>query len=563
MAVGADVGSGSMMEGFSNLPILRQIGLMIGLAASVAVGFGVVLWSQEPDYRPLITNFSNADAGQIVSILIAENIQYKIDTDRSIVLVDAAKIDQARMRLAAAGVAASKGTGYELMDQGSSLGTSVKRETILHQRSIEGELARTISSLRPVKSARVHLALPKRSVFITDRRKPSASVFVDLIPGSSLDKGQVASIVYLVASSISELDSKQVTVVNQNGDLLTDIGSDTEIGLASKQTEFTLNLEKKYLERVSNILTTIVGKDAYTVEVTADVDFTREEQTAESFNPDISAVRSEQLFEEQSGQQDQGGVPGAQANQPAAAGRAPEQAQGDAAAEGGPGGDKRTRRQTVKNFELDRTISYTKRQVGRLRRLTVAVVIDDIVTAAPAAAEEAGGKKKKKKKDEAPAAPKREPIPAEMLENITQLVKDAVGFDPQRGDRVKVVNQAFMAPEPQAIEIEMEPVPFYQSDWFPSFLKMATGWLIAIMIMLGVLRPILRNLSAFSESAQDMEVAMPELPALDEPEDSIAQPEVLLPGPEESYEAQLNAVKSMVAEDPRRVAQVVKTWLSE
>lgn len=558
MALGADPGAGSMMEGFSNLPILRQIGLMIGLAASVAVGFGVVLWSQEPDFRPVMTNFSNEDANQIVSILESEQIRYKIDTDRGIILVDAAKIDLARMRLAAAGVSASQGVGYELMDKGSSLGTSQKRETILHQRSIEGELARTIASLRPVKSARVHLALPKRSVFITDRRRPSASVFVDLIPGTSLDKGQVASIVYLVASSVPELDSKQVTVVNQNGALLTDVGSDTEIGLASKQTEFTLNLEKKYLERISNILTTIVGKDAYTVEVTADVDFTREEQTAESFNPDIAAVRSEQIFEEQSGQQDQGGVPGAQANQPAAAGRAPEQAQADAAGDGAPGADQRTRRQTVKNFEVDRTISYTKRQVGQLRRLTVAVVIDDLVMAAPAAAE--GGDDKKK--DEA-AAPKREPIPAAMLENITQLVKDAVGFDPQRGDRVKVVNQAFMAPPTEVFDIEMEPVPFYEADWFPAMIRMAVGWLIAIMIMLGVLRPILRNLSAFSESAQDMEVAMPDLPALDEPDDAIGGPEVLLPGPEESYEAQLNAVKSMVAEDPRRVAQVVKTWLSE
>jgi flagellar M-ring protein FliF len=561
MAAVAEVGTGSLMEGFSNLPILRQIGLMIGLAASVAVGFGVVLWSQEPDYRPLYTDLSHMDANQVTAILAAEEIGYKIDTDKGILLVEAPRIHDARMKLASAGLSSTQGAGYELLDKGSALGTSQFMEKARYQRSLEGELARTIASLRPVKSARVHLALPKRSVFITDRRKPRASVLVDLYPGARLSQGQVASIVHLVASSISELDSKQVTVVDQQGNLLSDSDPDSDIALASKQYEYVRNIEKKYLASINNILETIVGKEAFKVEINADVDFTREEQTAEQFNPDLPAVRSEQIFEQQSGTALEGGVPGALANQPEGAGRAPEVGQGGEG--GGEGGvDRRVSRTSVKNFELDRTISYTQRQVGQLRRLSVAVVLDDLPGQAPLAPADGEAQAASGEDGEALVSQTRQPIPAAMLENITQLVKDAVGYDPSRGDRVVVLNQPFMAPDEQ-LDFEVEPVPFYEADWFVPAMKMAFGWLVAIIIMLGVLRPILRNLSAFSTSAQDMEMSMPDLPALDEPEDSSTPPEILLPGPEESYEAQLNAVKSMVAEDPRRVAQVVKTWLNE
>jgi flagellar M-ring protein FliF len=530
---------------------------MIGLAASVAVGFGVVLWSQEPDFRPLFTDLSHMDANQVTSILTSEQIQYKLDTDKGLLLVESAKIHQARMRLASAGVSTSQGAGgYELLDKGSALGTSQFMEKARYKRSVEGELARTISSLRSVKSARVHLAIPKRSVFITDRRKPRASVLVDLFPGSRLTEEQVASVVHLVASSITELDAKQVTVVDQNGNFLSESDGNSDIARANKNYEYTRNMEKKFLASINNILEPILGEAGFKVEVTADVDFTKEEQTAEQFNPDLAVVRSEKIMEEQSGIGELGGVPGAVANQPPAAGQAPEVGAAPGAG-GAMGQDQRVSRQSLRNFEVDRTISYTKRQVGQLRRLSVAVVVDDL-----APPPQPADPNNNQAADPAAAAPVRTPVPAAMMENITQLVKDAVGYDPRRGDRVVVLNQAFRPPE--AIpDIEMEPVPIWEADWFAPTMKMAFGWLIAIIVMMAVLRPVLRNLSAFSQSAQSMEMTMPELPPLEEPEDSIAQNEVLLPGPEESYEAQLNAVKSMVAEDPRRVAQVVKTWLSE
>ncbi|MEJ2668937.1 MAG: flagellar basal-body MS-ring/collar protein FliF [Gammaproteobacteria bacterium] len=473
----------------------------------------------------------------------------------------------ARLRLAAAGLSIGAGAGYELLDQTSALGTSQFMEKARYQRSLEGELARTIASLRSVKHARVHLGLPKRSVFITDRRQPRASVLVDLYPGDALTKGQVASIVHLVASSIPELAAKSVTVVDQQGTLLSESDGDTDIALASKQYDFTRNVEKKYISSIANILEPLVGKDAFKVEVTADVDFTRQEQTSESFNPDLPAVRSEQVFEEEKAMTGMGGPPGAVSNQPPAAGQAPEQnANGNLGQNAGQTAGQANpnrRRQSVKNYELDRTISYTQNSVGRVRRLSVAVVLDDLPSSvskvAPTedsqAAQDADVKT-------ASATAARTPIPPLMMENITQLVKDAVGYDPQRGDRVVVLNQVFMAPEDVVPEVAPEQ-PFYRAEWFMPWMKKIVGWLVALIIMFGVLRPILKNLSAFSESTRSLDMAMPELPSLDAPETTISQKEILLPGPAESYEAQLNAVKSMVAEDPRRVAQVVKNWLSE
>lgn len=221
----------AVLDGFGNLSIVRQIGLMVGLAASVAIGFGIILWSQEPDFRPLFTEVSHLDAMEISNILTQEGIQYKIDTSNGAVLVEASRIHDARLKLAAAGLPASPGVGYELLDQESKLGTSQFMERARYHRSIEGELAKTISNINTVRNARVHLAIPKRSVFVGDSRLPSASVFVDLYPGQTLEKYRVAAIVHMVASSIPELSSKRVTVIDQKGNLLSETDSTSDIAL--------------------------------------------------------------------------------------------------------------------------------------------------------------------------------------------------------------------------------------------------------------------------------------------------------------------------------------------
>lgn len=541
----SNVGGAAVMDGFTNLSIIRQVGLMIGLAASVAIGFGVVLWSQEPDYRPLYADMSNLDAVSVSSMLAQQNIRYKMDMEKGVLMVESGKVHDARLALASAGLPSGSGIGYELLDKDTKLGTSQFMEQARYHRSIEGELAKTISNIDSVRTARVHLAIPRRTVFVGDNREPSASVFVDLYPGRSLEKHQIASVVHLVASSIPQLNSKKVTVIDQKGRLLSDSGGDSDIAVAAKNLEYHRALEDKYRDRVINILTPILGVDRFNVQVSAEVDFTQMEQTAESYNPDLPALRSEQVLkEEQAAGAGAMGVPGALSNQPPVDGAAPEVAAGETAEATGDSASN-SRSQATRNYELDRTISYTKHQVGGVQKLSVAVVVDDKV-----------------EKGSSGGEVNRTPLTADEIERLTILVKDAIGFNATRGDSVTVLNQPFVFEEETFEVVEKA---FYENDWFWDVTKTGLGWFLLLILILGVLRPILKGLAASAgdvtmpDEVDEIEIA-PELD-MDEMVTISGGPESLLPGPEEGYEEQLSAVKGMVAEDPRRVAQVIKTWI--
>ena len=364
--------------GFNRLGIFRQIGLMVGLAASVAIGFAVVLWSQESDYRPLLGNLNNLDANEIINTLQQNQIPYRIDNSSGALLVASDQIHQARLKLAAEGLGGNNTVGFELLDQEQALGTSQFMETTRFRRGLEGELARTISSLLAIKSARVHLALPKQSVFVRDSRKPTASVFIERYAGRELTKIQVSSIANLVASSIPELRVQDVTVVDQKGMLLNSHNIDEEVGLAAKQLDYVRKVEERLNGRVRSILDPVVGSGRFRAEVSADVDFTSVEQTDELYSPDLPSLRSEQtMTETRLGSSMAGGVPGALSNQPPGAAIAPER--GAAAMLAGSSSGESGRNQSTRNYELDRTISYTRHQQGRMRRLTVAVAVDDLI----------------------------------------------------------------------------------------------------------------------------------------------------------------------------------------
>ena len=441
----------AILDGMSNLSVLKQVGLMVGLAASIALGFWVVLWSQEPDYRPLFTDVSNLDASQVANVLQRENIRFKVDTDSGMIMVESDKINQARLKLAAEGLPTGDTMGYALLDKQEPFGTSQFMEKTRYYRSVEGELAKTISSMNRVRGARVHLAIPKRSVFINDNRKPSASVFVELYPGQSLDRMQVAAIVQLVASSIPELNEKQVTVVDQRGQLLTNNDGDTDLVVAARQFEYTKKIEDQYISRISNILDPIVGPNGYKVQVNADLDFNKTEQTSEYFNPDSSAVRSEQTLNEVvGGNGSAGGIPGALSNQPPGAVTVPQTTNANNA--NAANGTQQTktsssngnvREEATRNFELDRTISHTRHQVGAIKRLTVAVVLDDKTV--PAAATGANTGTAAGANATAPAAPKRVPISDAEMQRIRQLVQDAIGFNALNPHHIWIVVILVMA----------------------------------------------------------------------------------------------------------------------
>ncbi|WP_299205361.1 flagellar basal-body MS-ring/collar protein FliF [uncultured Amphritea sp.] len=553
---------GSVAFGFNRLGLVRQLGLMVGLAATIAIGFAVVLWSQEPDYRVLYNNVSYADANQIVEQLQFNAIPYKFDSTGQNILVPDEYLHRARLRLAAEGFNGDNTVGFELLDKEQGLGTSQFMENARYRRGLEGELARTVTSMLAVRSARVHLALPKQSVFVRDQRKPTASVFLDLVAGKRLEAIQVEAIANLVASSIPELSSEDVTVVDQKGRLLNTRDMDTDVVLAAKQLEYTRRIEETLVNRVNSILQPVVGLGRYRAEVSADIDFTAVEQTDEIYNPDLPALRSEQVLDESTvGQGAAAGVPGALSNQPPGASAVPEvganglplQNEGVVAR---PEGPKNARSQATRNYELDRSISYTKHQMGQIKRLSVAVVVDDIPTANPN-----GGETTRSAWDQ------------NELDRLSILVKDAVGYSAVRGDSVSVLNSPFAVPE----VYQEEEIPIWKQEWVLNLVKQVVGGLFVLLLVFGVLRPIMKNLavSAANKAAADGASSKTESNMASELEsldmsgisaDSVTFSGIdnaLAPTPNETYEYQMNAIRSMIAEDPAKVAQAIRQWVIE
>jgi flagellar M-ring protein FliF len=529
--------------GLGQNPIVRQLGVMIGIAASVALGIAVVLWSQTPSYSVLYGSLAPKDAPEVVAALEQNGIPYKINDSTGAVMVASGNLQEARMKLAGQGLPHSNSMGYEILQQETGFGTSRALEAARFHRALEGELARTISTLTNIESARVHLATPKQSVFVRKRNNPSASVVLKLYSGRVLDKGQVAAIVHLVASSVPELDADRITVVDHKGNLLSGEMNSRQMMLTSGQFEYTRELERHFQRRVEEILAPILGVDRVRAQVSADVDFTVTEQTAERFNPDLPALRSEQLNEQSSRLSSVQGVPGALSNQPPAAGTAPEVAgaeEGEAAA----GSPLNTSKRATRNYELDKTISHTRLASNKLRRLSVAVVVDDLVDVTD---------------DGAITRLERTP---EEISRITRLVKEAIGFSAQRGDSVEVINSAFMLPAPP------EPLPelaIWEQPWVWDVAKQTGGAILVLILIFFVLRPTLKKLTAppvmhqlsAAQGAGAGAEGAATAGSLDSADDTMR-----LPGPEK-YENTLESARQMVQDDPKRVAQVVRSWVAE
>lgn len=557
--------SGAMPDPAASLkdnPLLRQLAVMIGIAASVALGVAVVLWSQTPSMAPLYGNLAEKDASEVLEALQKSGVEFKVDETSGTILVPAGKVKELRMQLASAGIPNGTGMGFELLQKDMGFGTSRVVERARYLQAMQGELARTIATIGAVQTARVHLAIPKQSVFVRDRKKPSASVTVKLLAGRTLERGQVQAIVHLVASSVPELEPSRVTVVDHKGNLLSGEQDDSEMQLSRTHFEYKRKVEDYLRTRIEDLLAPIVGKQRVRAQVSADIDFTVTEQTQERFNPDQPALRSEQINEQQRSASASQGVPGALSNQPPAAGTAPQVA-GQQGQEG-QGGTLDSTRQATRNYELDRVVSHTRQAPASLRRLSVAVVVDDVVTTGPDGVEQ-----------------RRERTPEE-LQRITQLVREAIGYDARRGDSVKVINSAFLPPEP--LEDLPEPA-IWEQAWFWDLLKQVGGVLLVLLLVFGVLRPTLKRLTqpaggelavagAAAGAAGDGGEARvsgpfgPDGQPLGEGDEEgglklgkNGEP-IKLPGGGE-YENIMEAARKLVDEDPKRVAQLVKIWIAE
>ncbi|KND58013.1 Flagellar M-ring protein FliF [Candidatus Burkholderia verschuerenii] len=561
-AGGADFGGfAQRVPGLSNFRSNPRVPLIIAVAILIAVVAGLVMWSRQPDYRVLFSNLSDRDGGAIVTALQQGNIPYKFSDGGGAILVPAEQVHETRLRLAAQGLPKSGSVGFELMDN-QKFGISQFAEQVNYQRALEGELEKTISSISSVKSARVHLAIPKPSVFVRDKELPTASVMVELYPGRVLDEGQVSAITHMVASGVADMPVKNVTIVDQDGNLLTNATAGGAAGLDASQLKYVQQIEHNTQKRIDAILSPLFGSGNAHSQVSADIDFSKLEQTAESYgpnaNPANTAIRSQQssLSSETSGS-GVGGVPGALSNQPPQAASAPI----DAAASGalGASGAKPTplneRRDTTTNYEVDRTVRHYEQAVGGIKRLSVAVVVNY------------------EKKVDAKGNVTMTPMVADKLAQVQQLVKDAMGFDEKRGDSVNVVNSAFNS------DVVTPPaVPWWKTQESIGLGIQGAKYLgigiVGLFLYFSMVRPAMKR--AFPPPEPSASFAAPdELSLLDGPsmkgsakeDDGEKDAEVsLLGGPESNkakFDRNLDYARSVARQDARIVATVVKNWVSD
>ena len=532
------------LQNISEAPLLRQAGLIVGLAASVALGVAIVLWSQSPDYTTLYAELPDTELSQLAAALEQSNIKYKLSAGG--IMVSANEVENARMQLAAQGLPHIKPQGFDILNEEQGFGTSQFIQSARYQHALEEELSRSIASFRSVKSARVHLALPKESVFVRNRKKASASVVVNLFSGHRMTDEQVSAISYMVASSVPDLEVEEISIVDQMGRLLTDAG-DKERLLNTDQLEYTQQVEQNYINRVGNILTPFLGRDGFKAQVNADIDFTRIEKTSEVFNPDVSSTRSKQQLVERVSANSDAGVPGALSNQPPGGSIAPETATDYNTDDGENEAQAlfRNKEATTQNFELDKTISHTQLATGNVKRISIAVVVDD----------------KRVLADDGSVA--MTPRTEDEIKRITTLVREAVGFNAQRGDTVNIINAGFVV---TAIEA-LPDVPVWEQAWLVPAIKQGLAALVVLYLIFGVIRPAFNNLSRTKKEIMAIDGAADEGQTALEAgvaggTGNVAEAADALPKPPDEYEVQLDRARKIVVEDPQIAAQVVKNWMA-
>ncbi|WP_438442198.1 flagellar basal-body MS-ring/collar protein FliF [Kluyvera georgiana] len=539
------------VEWVNRLRANPKIPLMVAGAAAVAILVAMVLWAKSPDYRTLFSNLSDQDGGAIVTQLTQMNVPYRFADNGGALEVPADKVHELRLRLAQLGLPKGGAVGFELLDQ-EKFGISQFSEQVNYQRALEGELSRTIETLGPVKSARVHLAMPKPSLFVREQKSPSASITVNLEPGRALDEGQISAVVHLVSSAVAGLPPGNVTVVDQGGHLLTQSNTSAR-DLNDAQLKYTADVEGRVQRRIEAILGPIVGNGNVHAQVTAQVNFDNKEQTDEQYrpngDPNQAAIRSRQVSEnDQVGSPYPGGVPGALSNTPAPAPSAPivnppanqANAQNANTRTATTTGPRNTQRSETSNFELDRTISHTKKNVGDVQRLSVAVVVNY-----------------RNLPDGKPL-----PLTSDQMKQIEDLTREAMGFSSQRGDTLNVVNSPFNSSDDSGGEL-----PFWKQQSFIDQLMSAGRWLLVLIVAWLLWRKAIKP-----QLARREQVALAEVEKAKAQQEIQEAVEVRLSKDEQTQQRRANQrlsaevmsqrIREMSDNDPRVVALVIRQWMN-
>ncbi|WP_407440056.1 flagellar basal-body MS-ring/collar protein FliF [Lelliottia sp.] len=559
-ATAATASQNKSLEWMNRLRANPKIPLIVAGAAAIAILVAMVLWAKSPDYRTLYSNVSDQDGGAIVTQLTQLNIPYRFSDNGGAIEVPADKVHELRLRLAQQGLPKGGAVGFELLDQ-EKFGISQFSEQINYQRALEGELARTIETLGPVKTARVHLAMPKPSLFVREQKNPSASVTVTLEPGRALDEGQISAVTHLVSSAVAGLPTGNVTVVDQSGHLLTQSNTSSR-DLNDAQLKYANDVEGRIQRRIEAILGPIVGSSNIHAQVTAQINFDNKEQTEEQYSPNGDAaqavMRSRQLnTTDQIGGQNPGGVPGALSNQPAPANSAPistppanpqngqqngqpnnqQQQTTSTAANAGP---RNSSRNETTNYEVDRTIRHTKMNVGDVQRLSVAVVVNY------------------------KTLPDGKPLPltTDQMKQIEDLTREAMGFTEKRGDSLNVVNSPFTATDETGGEL-----PFWQQQSFIEQMLSAGRWLLVLIVAWLLWRKAIRP--QLTRRAEEAKAAQEMMSARQDIEEAV---EVRLSKDEQTQQRRVNQrlgaevmsqrIREMSDNDPRVVALVIRQWMS-
>ncbi|MGY3921878.1 flagellar basal-body MS-ring/collar protein FliF [Aeromonas jandaei] len=533
----------------SNTDVLRQITLILGLAICLAIAVFILLWGKEPDMRPLGT-YTTQELVKTLDFLDQQKIPYEVDGKS--VLVSAENYPNIKLALTRAGLANvtdASSDGEDILLKDSSFGVSQRMEAERLKLSRERQLASAIEQFQNVAKAQVLLAIPKDNVFARNERKPSATVVVNL-KGAALGQGEVDSIVDMVASAVHGLEPTRVTVTDQNGRLLNSGSQDPLAAQTRKEFAMQQKQELEYKQKIDAILIPVLGADNYTAEVDLSLDFSQQEQTRKTYNPDLPAVRSEMTLEENSSGSSNGGVPGALSNQPPAASTIPEQA---TAGESSSAANGRSRKEATRNFELDTTVSHTRRQMGGIRRMTVSVAVDyKSMTAAD-------GKVTREARSQA------------ELDTLRRLLSGGLGFDVTRGDTLEVVAIPFNRPELEAVAA----TPVYDEPWFWRAVRIAASVLVIIVLIVTVVRPMLKRLlypDAKPEGELDFdnhtvlggddELSLLAAQAEAEPVFGLRDGQLKLPDLHRDEDL-LKAVRALVANEPDLAAQVIKEWVTK
>ena len=529
--------------------------LATSAAAVIAVMVGIWMWTSTPDYRVLFANYNDRDGGAIVAALQQMNIPYKLSDAGSAILVPESMVHDARLKLATQGLPKGGNVGFELMEN-QKMGISQFLEQVNFQRALEGELARSIETISAVQSARVHLAIPKDTVFVRDQQKPTASVVLNLYSSRLLDQQQVSAIIHLVASSVPDLPAQNVTIVDQSGNLLSDTSK--QMGpnqLNPTQLKYVNEMQQDIVKRIESIISPIVGANNVRAEVTADVDFTHVEQAAETYKPnqtpDAASIRSMQSSESgnKSGA-NASGIPGSLSNQP------PTNATAPIVAGAGANGTNAanapltpTSKESTINYEVDKTVKYTQLAMGGIKRLAVAVVVNF-----------------KSEKDKTGKQINRELNDAEKAQ-IISLAKEAMGYNQERGDSINMVNTQFINTERESVDVPLWKQP-ETIEFVKNVLKYIAGFAVILYLFFSFLKPLITKILERSKK-QPFRASQFEKEAEDEDDASVVNITPQEPAQEEfqfknaqAYEKDLEVARNLSKQDPKIVANVVKTWVN-